>query len=220
VAWRTEVGSWRNGFTITVAPLYYDGMVITGVSGGEFSIRGRVQAYDAETGEEVWRFNTIPGPGETGHDTWPADSRTWAHGGAPMWQTPAVDPELGLIYFSTGNASPDLDGAGRAGDNLFTASIVALEAETGKYRWHFQQVRHDIWDYDSPSPVVLLDAEFDGEERKAIAQTSKTGWTYVLDRETGEPLLPIEDEPVPQDAVRRPRRHSRSPSTRPSSHTT
>jgi quinohemoprotein ethanol dehydrogenase len=172
-------------------------MVITGVSGGEFSIRGRVQAYDAETGEQVWRFNTIPGPGETGHDTWPGDSRTWTHGGAPMWQTPAVDPELGLIYFSTGNASPDLDGAGRAGDNLFTASIVALEAETGKYRWHFQQVRHDIWDYDSPSPVVLFDAEFDGEARKAIAQTSKTGWTYVLDRETGEPLLPIEDDPVP-----------------------
>jgi quinohemoprotein ethanol dehydrogenase len=203
VAWRTQVGSWRNGFTITAAPLYYDGMVITGVSGGEFSIRGRVQAYDAEMGEQVWRFNTIPGPGETGHDTWPGDSRTWTNGGAPMWQTPAVDPELGLIYFSTGNASPDLDGAGRAGDNLFTASIVALEAETGKYRWHFQQVRHDIWDYDSPSPVVLFDAEFDGEARKAIAQTSKTGWTYVLDRETGEPLLPIEDDPVPQDPVQK-----------------
>jgi len=202
VAWKTEVGSWREGYTITAAPLYYEGMVVTGVSGGEFSIRGRIQAYDAETGELVWRFHTVPGPGELGHDTWPAGD-AWTHGGAPVWQTPAVDPELGLIYFSTGNASPDLDGAGRAGDNLFAASIVALEARTGEYRWHFQQVHHDIWDYDAPSPVVLFDAEFDGETRKALAQTSKTGWTYVLDRETGEPLLPIDEKPVPQDPLQK-----------------
>jgi alcohol dehydrogenase (cytochrome c) len=201
--WATEVGKHTEGYTITAAPLYYDGMVITGVSGGEFSIRGRVQAYDAKTGEQRWVFNTVPGPGEVGHDTWPQDNDSWTHGGAPMWQTPAVDPELGLIYFSTGNASPDLDGSDRAGDNLFAASIVALDAKTGKHRWHFQQVRHDIWDYDAPSPVVLFDAEFDGEERKALAETGKTGWTYVLDRETGEPLLPIEDEPVPQDPVQR-----------------
>jgi alcohol dehydrogenase (cytochrome c) len=203
VAWKTRVGDWRNGYTITAAPLYYDGLVVTGVSGGEFSIRGRVQAYDAETGKLAWRFHTVPGPGERGHDTWPEEPDSWRTGGAPMWQTPAVDPELGLIYFSTGNASPDLDGADRAGDNLFAASIVALEAETGEYRWHFQQVHHDIWDYDAPSPVVLFDAEFDGEERKALAQTSKTGWTYVLDRETGEPLLPVEEERVPQDPVQR-----------------
>jgi alcohol dehydrogenase (cytochrome c) len=203
VAWKTEVGSWRNGYTITAAPLYYDGLVITGVSGGEFSIRGRVQAYDAATGKLVWRFHTVPGPGEVGHDTWPGDGDAWTHGGAPMWQTPAVDPDLGLLYFSTGNASPDLDGAGRAGDNLFAASIVALDAKTGEYRWHFQQVHHDIWDYDAPSPVVLFDAQFDGESRTALAQTSKTGWTYVLDRETGQPLLPIEEEPVPQDQLQR-----------------
>jgi alcohol dehydrogenase (cytochrome c) len=203
VAWKTQVGSWRRGYTITAAPLYYDGMVITGVSGGEFSIRGRVQAYDAETGKLVWRFYTIPGPGETGHDSWPEGTDAWKHGGAPMWQTPAVDPELGLVYFSTGNASPDLDGSGREGDNLFAASIVALDAKTGKYRWHFQQVRHDIWDYDSPSPVVLFDAEIDGTERKAIAETSKTGWTYVLDRETGKPILPVDDVAVPQDAAQK-----------------
>ncbi|HSC93305.1 MAG TPA: PQQ-binding-like beta-propeller repeat protein [Gaiellaceae bacterium] len=201
--WRTQVGDWKDGYTITHAPLYYDGMVITGVSGGEFSIRGRVQALDAKTGKERWRFYTIPGPGETGHDTWPAGTDAWRHGGAPVWQTPAVDPELGLLYFSTGNASPDLDGSGRAGDNLFAASIVAVDAETGTYRWHFQQVRHDIWDYDAPSPVVLFDAEFDGERHKAIAESSKTGWTYVLDRETGEPLLPVEDESVPQDPVQK-----------------
>jgi quinohemoprotein ethanol dehydrogenase len=196
--WKAQVGDWREGYTITHAPLYYDGMVITGVSGGEFKIRGRVQAYDAKTGKERWRFWTVPGPGEQGHDSWEGDS--WQTGGAPMWQTPAVDPELGLLYFSTGNAAPDLDGSKRGGDNLYAASIVALDAKTGRYRWHFQQVRHDLWDYDAPSPVVLFDAEFDGQERKAIAQTGKTGWTYVLDRETGEPLLPVEETEVPQDA--------------------
>jgi quinohemoprotein ethanol dehydrogenase len=196
--WQTAVGDWQKGYTITAAPLYYDGMVITGVSGGEFSIRGRVQAYDARTGKEVWRFYTIPGPGEKGHDTWPQDNDSWKHGGAPVWQTPAVDPELGLLYFSTGNASPDLDGSRRQGDNLFAASIVAVDAKTGKYRWHFQQVHHDIWDYDGPSPVVLFDVEIDGEEHKGIAEASKTGWLYLLDRESGKPLLPIEEKAVPQ----------------------
>jgi quinohemoprotein ethanol dehydrogenase len=198
LVWQTQVGRWQEGYTITAAPLYYDGMVITGVSGGEFSIRGRVQAYDAETGKEVWRFYTVPGPGETGHDTWPQTGDAWEHGGAPMWQTPAVDPELGLLYFSTGNASPDLDGSRREGDNLFAASIVAVDAKTGEYQWHFQQVHHDIWDYDSPSPIVLFDAEIDGQERKGLGEVSKTGWVYLLDRETGEPLLPIEERPVPQ----------------------
>ena len=194
VAWETAVGRWQDGFTLTHAPLYYDGMVIVGGSGGEFSLRGRVTAFDAETGKQKWRFWTIPGPGETGHDTWPQNNEAWKTGGAPVWQTPAVDPELGLLYFSTGNASPDLNGSKREGDNLFTASIVAVEAETGKYRWHYQQVHHDIWDYDGPSPVVL----FDVDGKKGLAQASKTGWLYLLDRETGEPLLPIPEEPVPQ----------------------
>jgi quinohemoprotein ethanol dehydrogenase len=197
--WSTEVGSWKNGFTITAAPLYYEGLVITGVSGGEFSIRGRVQAYDATTGKEVWRFYTIPGPGETGHDTWPQTGDAWRNGGAPMWQTAAVDPDLGLLYFSTGNASPDLDGSKRAGDNLFTASIVAVDAKSGRYRWHFQQVHHDIWDYDSPSPVIL----FDANGKKGLGQSSKTGWLYLLDRETGKPLLPTPETPVPQSAVQK-----------------
>ncbi len=203
VDWKTAVGDWRKGYTITAAPLYYDGKVVTGVSGGEFGIRGRVQAYDARTGKLVWQFHTIPGPGDKGHDTWPANDDAWMHGGAPVWQTPALDPELGLIYFSTGNASPDLDGSGRAGDNLFAASIVALDANTGAYRWHFQQVHHDIWDYDSPSPVVLFDATYGGKERKALAQTSKTGWTYVVDRETGKPLLPTPETKVPQDPTQK-----------------
>jgi alcohol dehydrogenase (cytochrome c) len=197
--WKTQVGRWQDGYTITSAPLYYDGMVITGVSGGEFGIRGRVTAYDAETGAERWRFYTIPGPGEVGHDTWPADNDAWTHGGAPVWQTPSVDPELGLIYFSTGNASPDLDGSQRAGDNLFNTAIVAIDAKTGGYRWHYQFVHHDIWDYDAPSPTILFDVEIDGEKRHAIAEAAKTGWLYLLDRETGKPLFPIPEQPVPQD---------------------
>jgi alcohol dehydrogenase (cytochrome c) len=197
--WQTTVDDWRLGYSLTSAPLYYDGMVITGVAGGENGIRGHVSAYDAKTGEQVWRFYTIPGPGELGHETWPQDNDAWMYGGAPVWQTPSVDPELGLIYFSTGNPGPDLNGAIRAGDNLFSVSIVALDVKTGAYRWHFQQVRHDIWDYDSPNPTILFDAEIDGVLRKGIAQVSKSGYLYILDRTDGSPLTPIIDTPVPQE---------------------
>jgi len=197
--WETQVKRWQDGYTITSAPLYYDGMVVTGISGGEFGIRGQVTAYDADSGDERWRFYTIPGPGEKGHDSWPSDNDMWKRGGAPVWQTPAVDPELGMLYFSTGNTAPDFNGSEREGDNLFADSIVALDAESGDYRWHFQQVHHDIWDYDSPSPVVLFDIEIDGRERKALAEPSKTGWVYVLDRTNGEPLIGIEERRVPQE---------------------
>ena len=151
------------------------------------------------SGKLVWTFYTVPGPGEFGHDTWPQDNDLWMHGGASVWQTPAVDPELGLIFFSTGNPGPDYNGGVRAGDNLFSASIVALEAKTGEYRWHFQQVHHDIWDYDGPSPVVLFDLELNGAQRKGIAQPSKTGWVYILDRTDGTPLIGIDERPVPQE---------------------
>jgi quinohemoprotein ethanol dehydrogenase len=210
-AWETQVVRWQEGGTITHAPLYYDGMVITGISGGEFGIRGRVTAYDAKDGKERWRFYTIPGPGQVGHNTWPADPKIWQNGGAPVWQTPAVDPELGMIYFSTGNASNDLDGSKRPGDNLFTASIVAIDAHTGKYKWHFQQVHHDIWDYDAPSPVVL----FDHGGTKGLGEPSKTGWLYLLDRETGKPLVPIEERKVPQSAYQKTARTQPFPSNEP-----
>ncbi len=167
VVWSIEAEPWQKGFSITSAPLYYDGMVITGFSGGEMASRGRVKAFRAKDGKLLWQFNTVPAPGEFGHDTWPQDSNAWELGGAPVWQTPAVDPELDLVYFSTGNPGPDLHGGVRPGDNLFSVSIVAVEAHTGKYRWHFQQVHHDIWDYDSPNPVVLFDAPFNGVMRKA-----------------------------------------------------
>jgi alcohol dehydrogenase (cytochrome c) len=134
-----------------------------------------------------------------GHDTWPPDNDAWKYGGASVWQTPAVDPELGLLYFSTGNAGPDYNGAVRRGDNLYAASIVAIEARTGTYRWHFQQVHHDIWDYDASNPVILMDVTTGGRTRKAIAEVGKTGWAYILDRETGDPLIGIDERPVPQE---------------------
>lgn len=199
--WNIEAADPRRGYGITAAPLYYDGKVFVGFSGGEFGVRGRMSAYDAHTGEQVWNFYTIPGPGELGHVTWPQDNDVWMFGGAPVWQTPGVDPDLGLIYFSTGNAGPSMNGAVRPGDNLFTSSILALDVATGEYRWHYQVVRHDIWDFDAPNPTILFDAEFDGIRRKAIAHVAKTGYLYILDRTSGVPLTPVIETPVPQDPV-------------------
>ncbi len=197
--WNIQAERWQEGFSITSTPLYYDGLVITGFSGAEFGVRGRVRAYDATDGSLVWTFYTIPGPGEPGHETWSPDNDIWMHGGATVWQTPTVDPELGLIYFTTGNPGPDFNGAVRPGDNLYTSSIMALDVRTGEYRWHFQQVRHDLWDYDSANPVILFDLEYDGELRRGIAHAGKTGWVYILDRTNGEPIIGIEDRPVPQE---------------------
>jgi alcohol dehydrogenase (cytochrome c) len=199
VIWKIPAEDWKQGYAITAAPLYYDGLVIMGFNGGEMGTRGRLKAYDAKTGKLKWTFYTVPAPGELGHETWPQDSDAWMRGGAGIWQTPAIDPELGLIYFTTSNPGPDLNGSVRKGDNLFSVSVVAIDAKTGKYRWHFQQVHHDIWDYDSPNPVVLFDAPYDGTMRKGLVEVGKTGWAYILDRETGKPLLGIEEKPVPQE---------------------
>ena len=197
--WSIQAESWEEGYTITSAPLYFQGMVISGFSGAEFAARGRVKAYSADDGSLLWTFYTVPSPGEFGHATWPADNNAWQTGGGTVWHTPAVDPELGMIYFSTGNPGPDYNGSVRPGDNLFTASIVALDAYTGEYRWHFQQVHHDIWDYDAPNPVVLFNLDYEGMPRKGLAQAGKTGWLYILDRTNGEPLIGIEERPVPQE---------------------
>lgn len=200
VRWSIQAEDPKAGYVIASAPLYYDGMVITGFAGSDMGTRGRIKAYDARTGKLRWTFYTVPGPGELGHDTWPANSEVWKYGGAAIWQTPAIDPELGLIYFSTANPGPVLNGNLRQGDNLFSVSILALEVKTGKYRWHYQQVHHDIWDYDSPNPVILFDAAYGGRQRKGIAEAAKTGWVYILDRETGKPLLGIVETPVMQEA--------------------
>jgi quinohemoprotein ethanol dehydrogenase len=199
IQWSVQAERWQEGFTITSAPLYYDGLVISGFAGADLGVRGRVKAYDAATGDLVWTFYTIPGPGEPGHETWPADNDAWKYGGANVWQTPAVDPELGLLYFSTANPGPDFNGSLRAGDNLYSSSIVAVDVRSGEYRWHFQQVHHDLWDFDAPAPVVLFDIEIAGKKRKGLAQAGKTGWVYILDRTDGTPLIGIEERPVPQE---------------------
>jgi quinohemoprotein ethanol dehydrogenase len=204
--WRTQVGRWQDGYTITSAPLYYNGAVYTGISGGDRGVRGKLTALDAKTGKELWHFWTAPGPGDVGGDTWPspndpnpARAQAYLHGGGTVWQTPAVDPELGLLYFSTSNPGPGVVASDfeRPGDNLFSSSIVALHLD-GTYAWHFQAVHHDLWDFDLPSPVVLFDQLYNGQMRKVIAEAGKTGWVYILDRTNGKPLIGVEEKPVEQ----------------------
>jgi len=199
IAWRTQLEDYHDGYSITGATRYFDGLVYTGMSGAENGVRGRVYALDAKTGAEVWRFWTIPGPNEFGGDTWPAGTDAYLHGGGTVWQAISIDPELNMVYFSTGNAGPDYDGSVRAGDNLFSASIVALDSKSGQYKWHFQEAKHDIWDFDAPSPTVLFDQEYNGQMRKGMYECGKTGWCYILDRTNGQPLVGIEDKPVPQE---------------------
>jgi len=198
--WETKVmdtaAGGRGGGT-PGASIYSDGRVFCGVSGGEGGVRGQFGAYDAKTGKELWKFYTVPGPGEFGNDTWEGDS--WMHGGGPLWTHVAVDPELGLVYIPVGNASPDQNGSRRGGDNLFTASILALDVKTGAYKWHFQEVHHDLWDYDNPLPPVLADITYKGQPRKILIHGGKTGMTYILDRTNGKPLIGIEERPVPQE---------------------
>ena len=193
VKWKTPLEKWENGYTITSAPLYYDGIIYSGISGGEFGVRGRLTALDAKSGAILWRS---PGAGS---ETWPPGTDHSMRGGATIWNTPALDPDLGLVYFVTGNCGPDYDGSMREGDNLYCASMMALKAKTGEYVWHFQQVHHDIWDYDAASPVVLFDTVIDGKPRKGIAEAGRTGWVYILDRTDGKPLIGIDEKPVPQD---------------------
>jgi quinohemoprotein ethanol dehydrogenase len=197
--WTRQLVHWQLGQTITAAPIYVDGTIYLGVVGAEYGTRSFMQALDAATGKPVWRWYATAGPGEPGGDTWPAGSKEYLRGGATIWHAPAVDEKLGLMYFSTGNAGSDWFGGQRPGKNLYAASIVALDMKTGKLKWYFQQVHHDIWDYDSASAVVL----FDAGGNKGIAQASKTGWLYMLDRETGKPLYGITEKPVPQNAAQK-----------------
>ena len=192
--WTTAVGDRG---TIEAPPIYYDGKVFVGVSGGESGVRGFFGAFDANTGKQVWGFWTTPGPGEPGHDTWEGDS--WMRGGAPVWTHVAIDPTLGTVYVPTGNASPDFDGSVRGGDNLYTSSILALDVKTGAYKWHFQEVHHDVWDYDNMAAPVLADLPYEGQTRKVVIHTGKTGYLYILDRTNGKPLIGINERDVPQE---------------------
>lgn len=195
--WKVQVADWRERWTETMAPQYVDGEVLVGNSGGEFQVRGNISAYDAGTGDLLWRFYTSPEPGQPGGDTWAGTS--WSDGGATVWTTPEVDPALGLVYVHTGNAAPDVNGKDRAGQNLFTASIVALDLHAGEYRWHFQEVHHDIWDYDAVQPAQLFTVMKDGQEIPAIGHANKSGYYYILDRRNGQPIYPVTETPVPQD---------------------
>jgi len=185
--WTVHVGENPLGHSVTAAPLVVDNKVIVGVSGGEAGIRGFLDAYDARTGKQVWRFWTIPSPGEPGSESWPGDS--WVHGGGATWLTGSYDPELKLLYWGTGNPGPDWNGDSRVGDNLYTSSIVAIDVETGKAKWHFQHTPHDVHDWDSNQIPVLVDAEINGRMRKLIVQANRNAFFYVLDRQTGEFIL-------------------------------
>jgi len=200
-AWTTYIGDGpaRFGMFVSAAPTYADGKVLIGLASGDAGIKGRFVALDAQTGKQIWQFNTIPLPGEAGHETWPKDSDAWEHGGAGVWMIPSVDPDLGIVYFGTSNASPQYGGEVRPGDNLFTATALALDLKTGKEKWHFQVLHHDIWEGDLGTPLVLFDQVFDGKVRKAVGVLRTDGEMFVLDRATGKPIIPVEERPMKQD---------------------
>jgi alcohol dehydrogenase (cytochrome c) len=184
VRWDVTVADYKTGHSMTAAPLAVNGKVVVGIAGGEFGIRGFVDAYDAKTGKRAWRFWTVPAPGEPGNDTWSGES--WKNGSAATWVTGSYDPELNLIYWGTGNPGPDWNGDVRAGDNLYSDSVLALDANTGKLKWHFQFTPHDTFDWDSTEVPMLLDANFQGRPRKLVLFANRNAFYYVLDRETGK----------------------------------
>ncbi len=200
--WMERIGEdpRKKGESVAGAPTYARGIVFAGLANGDWALRGRVVALDAKTGRKLWQVFTVPGPGELGHDSWPQDLDTWMHGGGGVWLVGTVDADLGLVYFVTGNAVPMFGGEIRKGDNLFTASVLALEMKTGKLRWYYQVVHHDLWDADIATPPVLYDAQVAGKPRKALAALRADGYFFLLDRETGKPIYPVEERPVPQDA--------------------
>src|SRR5262245_54979031 len=182
--WDVTVADYKSGLSVTAAPLAVKDKVIVGVAGGEFGVRGFLDAYDAKTGKLVWRFWTVPGPGEPGNETWEGDS--WKTGGALTWVTGAYDPDLNLIYWGTGNPSPDYNGDDRAGDNLYASSLLAVDPDTGRLRWHFQFTPHDVHDRDGSQVPLLIDRVVEGRPRKLIVTPNRNGFYYVLDRESGE----------------------------------
>ena len=184
VQWEAQSADPATGYSKTAAPLVIGDKVISGIAGGEYGIRGFLDAYDAKTGELAWRFYTIPGEGEPHNDTWEDDS--WKTGGAPTWITGAYDPDLNLVYWGTGNPGPDWNGEAREGDNLYSDSVVALDADTGELKWYFQFTPHDVHDWDATQIPILIDIEFDGRPRKLMLFPNRNAFFYVLDRVTGE----------------------------------
>jgi len=180
VVWDVVAADYRAGHSFTVAPLAVKNLVVIGVSGGEYGVRGFIDAYDAETGVRKWRFYTVPGTGEPGHDTWEGDS--WKVGGAPAWNTGTYDASTNQIFWPTGNPAPSNRGEGRAGDNLYSNSLLALNADIGKLNWYFQFTRHDEHDWDATQVPVMIDSG----DKHLIAQANRNGFFYVIDRSTGK----------------------------------
>lgn len=187
VIWSTEVASYKAGHSITVAPLAVKDKIIVGIAGGEYGVRGFLDAYDAKTGKRAWRFWTVPAPGEPGSETWKGDS--WKTGAATTWVTGAYDPEANLIYWGTGNPGPDWNGDVREGDNLYSDCLLALDADSGKLKWHYQFTPHDVHDWDATEVPVLVDGVVRGKPRKLVLFANRNAFYYVLDRITGEFLV-------------------------------
>jgi alcohol dehydrogenase (cytochrome c) len=185
--WDTELDDWRKNYAASSAPLPAGNLVISGVSGGEHGANGFVAAHDQETGKEVWRFWTVPKPGEPGSETW--QGKDIEHGGAPTWFTGSFDSALDIVYWPTGNPSKEYNGDDRKGDNLYANSIVALDRQTGKLRWYYQFTPHDLWDWDATQTSVLIDAAWEGQPRRLMLHASRNGFFYVFDRENGKLLL-------------------------------
>jgi len=182
--WTVEIGKNEEAVAITQAPLAINGKIIVGMGGGEGGLRGYIDAYDAKDGHRLWRLYTIPTTGEPGVGTWEGDS--YKYGGATTWNTGAYDPELNTLYWGTGNPAPDWNGDARKGDNLYSSSLLAIDADTGKMKWYFQFSPHETHDWDASEPPILFDAVINGKKRKIVAQANRNAFYYVLDRVTGE----------------------------------
>ncbi|MGB8846872.1 MAG: PQQ-binding-like beta-propeller repeat protein, partial [Terracidiphilus sp.] len=185
--WDVAYATGNRNYGATSAPLIVKNNVLVGTSGGDDGVRGFLAAFDAETGKEKWRFWTIPGPGEKGSESWPGD--LYLHGGGTTWMPGTYDPELNLYYLGTGNPNPVMAGQGRKGDNLWTCSIVALNPDTGKMAWYFQASPHDTHDWDAAETPVLIDGQIDGRPRRLLAQSSRNGYFFLLDRTNGKNIV-------------------------------
>jgi alcohol dehydrogenase (cytochrome c) len=182
--WETEMADWHQNYNATGAPLPVGNLVVTGTSGGDEGVRGFVAAFDQATGKEVWRWWTTPKRGEPGSETW--QGKGIEHPAGTTWMTGTYDPALDTVYWTVGNPGPDLIGDDRIGDNLYTDSVVALDAKTGSMKWHFQFTPHDVWDYDAEETPALVDTTWQGQPRKLLVQANRNGYFYVLDRTNGK----------------------------------
>ncbi len=189
ILWDVVLADYKIGYSATMAPLVLEGKVIVGISGGEYPTRGFLDAYDPDTGKRIWRFYTVPAPGEPGSETWPSSAEVLARGGGGTWTTGSYDPDLNLLYWGTGNPNPDYWGNGREGDNLYTNSLVAIDAATGTLKWHFQFTPHDTHDWDANQIPVLTDLTIGGIRRKVVMLANRNGFFYVLNRQNGTLLV-------------------------------